>query len=73
MPVKYYVRVNRLTVPPSHACITTAEETLGNDEVAELIHILEKPEKNRKYRTAPSGPDGAVVPTCCGVCEVLAY
>ena len=40
MPVKYYVRVNRLTVPPSHACITTAEETLGDDGIAELIHIL---------------------------------
>ena len=40
MPVKYYVRVNRLTVPPSHACITTAEETLGYDDIAELIHIL---------------------------------
>ncbi|MCI5159781.1 MAG: hypothetical protein D3906_15410, partial [Candidatus Electrothrix sp. AUS1_2] len=40
MPVKYYVRVNRLTVPPSHACITTAEETLGYDEISELIHIL---------------------------------
>ncbi len=40
MPVKYYVRVNRLTVPPSHACITTAEETLGDDRIAELIHIL---------------------------------
>ena len=40
MPVKYYVRINRLTVPPSHACITTAEETLGYDDIAELIHIL---------------------------------
>lgn len=40
MPVKYNVRVNRLTVPPSYACITTAEETLGYDEIAELIHVL---------------------------------
>jgi hypothetical protein len=40
MPVKYYVRINRLTVPPSHACITTAEETLGYDKISELIHTL---------------------------------
>jgi len=40
MPVKYNVRINRLTVPPSYACITTAEETLGYDEISELIHLL---------------------------------
>jgi len=40
MPVKYNVRINRLTEPPSYACITTAEETLGDDQIAELIHIL---------------------------------
>ncbi|WP_339137079.1 MAG: DUF4469 domain-containing protein [Candidatus Electrothrix sp. GW3-4] len=34
------VRENKLTTPPSYYCQTTAEETLGNDEVAELIHTL---------------------------------
>jgi hypothetical protein len=40
MPVAYYVRENKITVPPSYYCQTTAEETLGYDEVSELIHIL---------------------------------
>ena len=40
MPVAYYVRENKLTVPPSYYCQTTAEDTLGDDEIAELIHIL---------------------------------
>jgi len=40
MPVSYYVRENKITVPPSYYCQTSAEETLGNDEIAELIHIL---------------------------------
>ncbi len=42
MPVAYYVRENKLTVPPSYYCQTTAEETLGYDEISELIHILGK-------------------------------
>lgn len=40
MPVAYYVRENKLTTPPSYYCQTTAEDTLGYDEIAELIHIL---------------------------------
>lgn len=40
MPVGYYVRENKLTTPPSYSCQTTAEETLGYDEIAELIHLL---------------------------------
>ena len=40
MPVGYYVRENKLTTPPSYYCQTTAEDTLGYDEVAERIHLL---------------------------------
>lgn len=40
MPVGYYVRENKLTTPPSYSCQTTAEDTLGYDEIAELIHTL---------------------------------
>ena len=40
MPVAYYVRENKLTVPPSYYCQTTAEDTLGYDEIAKLIHVL---------------------------------
>ena len=40
MPVAYSIRENKLTTPPSCCCQTTAEETLGSDEVAELIHLL---------------------------------
>ena len=40
MPVGYYVRENKLTTPPSYSCQTTAEETLGYDEIAEFIHLL---------------------------------
>ena len=40
MPVGYYVRENKLTTPPSYYCQTSAEDVLGNDEIAELIHTL---------------------------------
>ncbi|XCN74322.1 MAG: DUF4469 domain-containing protein [Candidatus Electrothrix aestuarii] len=40
MPVSYYVRENKITTPPSYYCQTTAEETLGDDRVAELIHLM---------------------------------
>ena len=40
MPVTYYVRENKLTTPPSYYCQISAEETLGYDEISELIHIL---------------------------------
>ena len=40
MPVAYYVRENKLTTPPSYSCQTTAEDTLGDDEIAEFIHLL---------------------------------
>jgi len=40
MPVAYYVRENKLTVPPSYYCQTTAEDTLGYDEISERIHLL---------------------------------
>ena len=40
MPVGYYVRENKLTPRPSYYCQTTAEETLEDDEIAELIHTL---------------------------------
>ena len=40
MPVAYYVRENKLTTPPSYSCQTTAEDTLGYDEIAEFIHLL---------------------------------
>jgi hypothetical protein len=40
MPVAYYVRENKLTTPPSYSCQTTAENTLGYDEIAEFIHLL---------------------------------
>jgi len=40
MPVGYYVRENKLTPRPSYYCQTTAEETLEDDEIAELIHAL---------------------------------
>jgi len=40
MPVAYYVRENKLTTPPSYYCQTTAEDTLGSDEIAERIHTL---------------------------------
>jgi len=40
MPVGYYVRENKLTPRPSYYCQTTAEETLEDDEIAELIHVL---------------------------------
>jgi hypothetical protein len=40
MPVAYYVRENKLTTPPSYSCQTSAEDTLGYDEIAELIHTL---------------------------------
>ncbi|MCI5166573.1 MAG: hypothetical protein D3903_10890, partial [Candidatus Electrothrix sp. GM3_4] len=41
MPVAYYVRENKLTTPPSYYCQTTAEDTLGSDEISERIHILD--------------------------------
>lgn len=40
MPVAYYVRENKLTTPPSYYCQTSAEDVLGNDEIAEFIHLL---------------------------------
>jgi hypothetical protein len=40
MPVGYYVRENKLTPRPSYYCQTTAEETLGNNEIAQLIHVM---------------------------------
>ena len=40
MPVSYYVRENKLTTPPSYYCQTTAEDVLGDDGIAELIHVL---------------------------------
>ena len=40
MPVTYYVRENKLTTSPSYYCQISAEETLGYDEISELIHIL---------------------------------